>query len=109
VTHQACNVSVIQGCGGDRQGHGGCGGGGQGGPNARALAFIPQEENDKVTVVKNKYHPASVYNKFNPAKKAKHFQLRKPRKPLGLDTLAERPKRAQQLLLIALMIAINTG
>ncbi len=50
-----------------------------------------------------------MYNKFNPAKKAKHFQLRNPRKPLGLDTLAERPKRAQQLLLIALMIVINTG
>jgi hypothetical protein len=58
------------------------------------VADVPQEENDNVTTVKN------MYNKFTPAKKAKHFQLRNPGKTLGLDNLAERPRRAQPLWLI---------
>jgi hypothetical protein len=34
LTHQACNVSAVKGCGGGRQGRGGQGGGRQGGPTA---------------------------------------------------------------------------
>jgi hypothetical protein len=36
-TYQARNVFALQGCGGGRQGCEGRGGGGRGGPNARAL------------------------------------------------------------------------
>jgi hypothetical protein len=50
-TYQAHNVSALQGCGGGRQGHGGHGGGRNGGPNARVLGLVPQEEVDKVTTV----------------------------------------------------------
>ncbi len=82
-THQACNVSTIQGCRGERQGCGGCGGSGQGSPNAPALGLVPQEEINKATTIKNKYYPTSVYNKFTPAKKAKHWQLRTPWKTPG--------------------------
>jgi hypothetical protein len=42
LTHQACNVSAIQGHGGGRQGHGGGVGGGQGRLNARAQGLVPQ-------------------------------------------------------------------
>jgi hypothetical protein len=45
--------------------------------------LVPQDEINKVTTVENKHYPASVYNKFTPAKKAKHFQLSNPRKIPG--------------------------
>ncbi len=75
-TYQACNISALQGCEDGRQGHGGCGGGGRGGPNACILGLVPQEEVDKVTTVENRWHPSSKYSKFTPPKKAKHYQLK---------------------------------
>jgi hypothetical protein len=36
-----------------------------------------------VTTVKNRYYPVYEYNKLTPAKKAKHFQLKKPGKIPG--------------------------
>jgi hypothetical protein len=75
-SYQARNVSALQGCGGGRQGRGGHGGGRSGGPNARVLGLVPQEEVDKVTTVENWYYPALGYNKFTLAKKAKHFKLK---------------------------------
>jgi hypothetical protein len=46
-THQACNVSALQGCGGGRQGCGECGRGGQGGPGSRLSRGVPQERSTK--------------------------------------------------------------
>ncbi len=77
LTHQARNVSALQGLGGGRQGSGGCGRGGQGGPDARLKGIVPQEEVDKVTTVRAKWYPHSEYSKFTPAKKQKHYQLMK--------------------------------
>ncbi len=74
-THQARNVSALQGHGGGRQGHGGCGRGGRGGPGDRLSGGVPQEEVDKVTTVKAWYYSPEDYAKFTPAKKQKHFQL----------------------------------
>ncbi len=76
--YQAHNVSALQDCGDGRQGRWGHVSGGRGGLNARILGLVPQDEIDKVTTVENKYYPASVYNKFTLAKKAKCFQLRNP-------------------------------
>ncbi len=50
-THQARNVSALQGRGGGRQGHGGCGRGGRGGLGGRLSGGLPQEEVGKVTTV----------------------------------------------------------
>jgi hypothetical protein len=90
-THQARNVSALQGRGGGRQGHGGCGRGGQGGPNARLKGVVPQEEVDKVTTVKARFYPYSKYSKFTPAKKQKHYQLLKKTNKTGKSsaTVAE--------------------
>ncbi len=51
-THQAHNVSALQGCGGGRQGHGGLGRGGRGGLGGRLNGGVPQEEVNRVTTVK---------------------------------------------------------
>ncbi len=51
-THQARNVSALQGHGGGRQGRGGRGRGGRGGPGSRLSGGVPQEEVNKVTTVK---------------------------------------------------------
>jgi hypothetical protein len=82
-THQACNVSAVKDYGGGRQGSGGYDGGRRGGPNARTLGLVLQEEVNNVTTVKNKYYPALTYNKFTPAKKVMYFQLRNPGKTPG--------------------------
>ncbi len=97
-TYQACNVSAIQGHGGGRQGRGGRGGGRRGGPGSCILGLVPQEEVDKVTTVKNSYYPTSEYNKLTPVKKVKHFQLKNPRKTLGLDPQAERLTKPTRVL-----------
>jgi hypothetical protein len=74
-THQARNVSALQGHGGGRQGHGGCGRGGQGGLGRHLSGGVPQEEVSKVTTVKAWYYSPEDYAKFIPAKKQKHYQL----------------------------------
>jgi hypothetical protein len=74
-THQACNVSALQGRGGGRQGRGGRERGGQGGLGGRLSAGVPQEEVNKVTTVEAWYCLPEDYAKFTPAKKQKHFQL----------------------------------
>jgi hypothetical protein len=68
-THQARNVSALQGCGGGRQGHGGCGRGGQGGPGGRLSGGVPQEEVDMVSTIEAQYYSPEDYAKFTPAKK----------------------------------------
>ncbi len=75
LTHQACNVSALQGCGCGRQGHGGRGRGRQGGLHGRLSGGVPQEEVDKVTTVEAWYYSPEDYAKFTPAKKQKHHQL----------------------------------
>ncbi len=75
LTHQACNVSALQGCGGGGQGRGGRGRGGRGGLGGRLSGGVPQEEVHKVTTVKAWYYSPEDYAKFTPAKKQKHFQL----------------------------------
>ncbi len=72
---QVRNVSALQGHGGGRQGHGGCGRGGRGGSGCRLNGGIPQEEIDKVTTVEARYYSLDEYAKFTPTKKQKHFQL----------------------------------
>jgi hypothetical protein len=72
---QVRNVSALQGCGGGRHGHGGCGRGGQGGPGGCLNGGIPQEEINKVTTIEARYYSPDEYAKFTPAKKQKHFQL----------------------------------
>jgi hypothetical protein len=72
---QVRNVSALQGRGGSRQGRGGCGRGGQGGPGSRLNGGVPQDEVEKVTTVEACYHSPDEYAKFTPAKKQKHFQL----------------------------------
>jgi hypothetical protein len=74
-THQARNVSALQGRGGGRQGHGGRGRGGQGGPGGPLSGGVPQEEVDKVSTVGAWYYSPEDYAKFTPTKKQKHFQL----------------------------------
>jgi hypothetical protein len=74
-THQACNVSALQGHRGGRQGHGGHGRGGRGGSDARPRGGVSQEEVDKVTTVEARYYSPEDYAKFTPAKKKKHWQL----------------------------------
>ncbi len=82
-THQARNVSALQGCRGGRQGRGGCGRSGRGGPDAGSKGIVPQEEVDKVTTVKARLYPHFEYNKFIPAKKQKHYQLMKKSNTTG--------------------------
>ncbi len=74
-THQARNVSALQGHGGGRRGRGGRGRGGQGGPGGHLSGGIPQEEVEKVSTVEARYYSPEDYAKFTPAKKQKHFQL----------------------------------
>ncbi len=74
-THQAHNVSALQGCGGGRQGRGGRRRGGRGGLGGRLSGGVPLEEVDKVTNVKAWYYSLEDYAKFTPANKQKHFQL----------------------------------
>jgi hypothetical protein len=75
-THQAHNVSALQGHGGGRQGRGGRGRGGRGpGPGGCLSGGVPQEEVDKVSTVEAWYYSPEDYAKFTPAKKQKHFQL----------------------------------
>jgi hypothetical protein len=85
-THQVCNVSALQGHGGDRQGCRGCWRGRQGGFNARSKGFVPQEEVDKVTTAKAWWYCPEDYAKFTPAEMQKHWhlmQLKKARKIPG--------------------------
>jgi hypothetical protein len=72
---QVRNVSALQGCGDGRQGCGGHGRGGQGGPGIRLNGGVPQEEVDNVMTVEAQYYLPEDYAKFTPAKKQKHFQL----------------------------------
>jgi hypothetical protein len=74
-THQAHNVSALQGPRGGRQGHGGRGRGGQGKLGGCLNGGVPQEEVDKVTTCKAWYYSPEDYAKFTPAKKQKLFQL----------------------------------
>ncbi len=74
-THQAGNVSALQGRGSGRQGRGGRGRGRRGGLGGRLNGGVPQEEVDKVTTVKACYYSPEDYAKFTPAKKQKHLQL----------------------------------
>jgi hypothetical protein len=74
-THQAHNVSTLQGHGSDIQGRGGSGRGGQGGHDARSKGVVPQEEVDKVTTVEARFYPHSEYIKFTPTKKQRHYQV----------------------------------
>jgi hypothetical protein len=74
-THQARNVSALQGRGGGRQGCGGRGRGRRGGPGGRLSGGVPQEEVDKVSTVEARYYSPEDYAKFTPAKKQKDFQL----------------------------------
>ncbi len=74
-THQARNISALQGHGGSRQGRGGRGRGRRGGPGGRLSGGVPQEEVDKVLTVEARYYSPEDYAKFTPAKKQKHFQL----------------------------------
>jgi hypothetical protein len=85
-THQARNVSALQGHGGGRQGCGGRGRGRQGGSNAHRRGGVPQEKNDKVTTVKAQYYSPEDYAKLTPSKEQKHWQLmqlKKARKTPG--------------------------
>jgi hypothetical protein len=75
LTHQARNVSALQGGGGGRQGHEGHGRGRQGGLGGHLNGGVPQEEVDRVTTVKAWYYSPEDYAKFTPSKKQKHFQL----------------------------------
>ncbi len=79
-THQAHNVSALQGHGGGRQGHGGRGRGGQGGLGGRLSGGVPQEDVNKVTTVEAKWYSKEDYAKFTPAKKQKHWQLMQAKK-----------------------------
>jgi hypothetical protein len=74
-THQARNVSALQGCGGGRQGRGGRGRGRRGGSGGRLSGGVPQEEVDKVSTVEAVYYSPEDYAKFTPTEKQKHFQL----------------------------------
>jgi hypothetical protein len=74
-THQARNVSALQGPRGGRQGRGGHGRGGRGGLGGRLSGGVPQEEVNKVTTVEAWYYLPEDYAKFTPAKNQKHFQL----------------------------------
>ncbi len=74
-THQARNVSALEGRGGVRQGRGECGRVRQGGLGGHLSEGLPQEEVDRVTTVKAWYYSPEDYAKFTPAKKQKHFQL----------------------------------
>ncbi len=65
-THQARNVSALQGRGGGRQGRGGRGRGGRGGPGGHLSGGVPQEEVDKVSTVEARYYSAEDYAKFTP-------------------------------------------
>jgi hypothetical protein len=95
-SYQACNVSAIQGLRGGRQGCGGRSGGGRGEPNSCILGLVPQEEVDKVSTVKNRYYPASKYNKLTPAKKAKLFQLKNPGKIPGTGLSGRKTNKANK-------------
>jgi hypothetical protein len=75
LAQQVCNVSVLQGHGGGRQGCGGCGRGGQGGSGGCLNGGMPQEELDKMTTVEACYYLPDEYAKFTPAKRQKHFEL----------------------------------
>jgi hypothetical protein len=79
-THQAHNVSALQGHGGGRQGCGGHGRGGQGGLGGRLSGGVPKEEVNKVTTVEAKWYSTEDCAKFTPAKKQKHFQLMQAKK-----------------------------
>ncbi len=74
-THQARNVSALQGHGGGRQGRGGHGRGGRGESDARSRGVVPQEEVDKVTTVEARWYSPEDNAKFTPAEKQKHVQL----------------------------------
>jgi hypothetical protein len=74
-THQARNVSALQGRRGGRQGHGRRGRGRQGGLGGRLNGGVPQEEVNKVTTVKAWHYSPEDYAKFTHAKKQKHFQF----------------------------------
>jgi hypothetical protein len=81
-THQARNVSPLQGLGGGRQGHGGRGRGGQGGFSGHLNGGVPQMEGNRVTTVMAWYYSPEDHAKFTPAKKQKHFQLMRAMKAI---------------------------
>jgi hypothetical protein len=62
---------------------------------------------DKVTTVKNKYYPTSVYNKFTIAKKAKHWQLRNPGKTPGTGPSGRKTKNSSATVAV-LTSAVTT-
>ncbi len=68
-THQARNVSALQGRGGGRQGYGGRGRGRRGRLGGRLSGGVPQEEANKVTTVEARYYLPEDYAKFTPTKK----------------------------------------
>jgi hypothetical protein len=74
-THQARNVSALQGRGYGRQGRGGRGRGGRGGLGGHMSGGVPQEEVNKVTIVEAWYYSPEDYAKFAFTKKQKYFQL----------------------------------
>ncbi len=103
-THQARNISALQGWGGGRQGRGGRGRDGQGGSNAHARGVVPQEEVDKVTTVEAWWCSPEDYAKFTPPKKQKHYQ------PIKLKKAGKTPGRTNQSLVTVaeLTTAIST-
>ncbi len=74
-THQARNVSALQGCGGGRQGCGVRGRGGQGELGGRLNGGSPQEEVNKVTTVEAWYYSPEDYSKFTPPRSRSIFSL----------------------------------
>jgi hypothetical protein len=104
LTHQARNVSALQGRRGGRQGHGGHGRGGRGGLGGCLNGGVPQEEVDRVTTVKTWYYSPEDYAKFTPSKKQKHFQLMRAMK----TTRNSRRTNNSSATMAELMTAVST-
>jgi hypothetical protein len=79
-THQARNVSALQGCGGGRQGHGDMGEADKMDLVAAQGEVYPKKRVDKVTTVEAWWYAKEDYAKFAPAKKQKHYQLMQAKK-----------------------------
>jgi len=85
VASQGRQLSAVTGGRGGGRGGGGAGRGGRGrgDPDARRKGLVSQADIDKVTTVENRHYPSAEYDKFTPAEKAKHWQLRNPGKERG--------------------------
>jgi hypothetical protein len=85
VASQGRQLSAVTGGRGGGRGGGGAGRGGRGrgDPDARRKGLVPQAEIDKITTVENRHYPKEEYDRFTPAEKAKHWQLRNPGKERG--------------------------